>query len=116
MSSSFEKIWQRKREDLYADKNVWLEGIHEDDRQRVAHSYSEIARTGSFEEVYRIVRPDGSMRWVLDFGHLVQGRDGAHAFAHDALDLHEVVAQERDDGVDCAAGSQGRFRREPARV
>src|SRR4029450_9873357 len=34
------------------------------------------------------------------------GGDGAHAFAHDALDLLEVLAQEGDDALEIRGGGQ----------
>jgi PAS domain S-box-containing protein len=68
ISPAYEALWGRSCESLYADPRSWLEGIAEEDRQAVM---DEIRRrsTGTptapeFPE-YRIVRPDGSVRWAL---------------------------------------------------
>jgi PAS domain S-box-containing protein len=49
--------------------NGWLDGVHPDDRERVAASAREhFARRAPFELEYRLRRADGAYRWVLDQG------------------------------------------------
>jgi len=65
VSPAFEEIWGRTCADLYANPTSWLEAIHPDDKNRVIDAMS-YRHTGGFNVEYRIVRPDGSIRWVLD--------------------------------------------------
>ncbi|MDK1030356.1 MAG: PAS domain-containing protein, partial [Anaerolineae bacterium] len=65
-SPAFEKIWGRSVQDLYEDVGQWSEGIHPDDRQRVEESWARTVGQGGdyYEEEFRVIRPDGSLRWV----------------------------------------------------
>jgi len=44
----------------------WVEAIHPDDRERVLESALTKQISGRYDEVYRIVRPDGAHRWIHD--------------------------------------------------
>jgi PAS domain S-box-containing protein len=68
VSPGYEHLWGRSCESLYKEPRSWLEAVVEEDRGRVLE---EIKRRSSgdlsdpdFTE-YRIIRPDGSFRWVL---------------------------------------------------
>ncbi len=71
VSPAFESIWGRSTDALYADPRVWMDAIHPDDRPGVEAAFerwvaSPSART--FDIEYRIVRPDGGVRWIHDSG------------------------------------------------
>ncbi len=66
VSPAYESIWGRSRESVYADPNSWLDAIHSDDRDRVVPAV-DAQRTGEQTlREYRILRPDGTIRWVSD--------------------------------------------------
>ena len=67
ISPMYEDIWGRPRERLYADRAEWVQALHPDDRARVLATL-EAAPDGRFEHEYRIVRPDGGVRWIYDRG------------------------------------------------
>lgn len=48
----------------YGNADAWLQYVHEDDREWVVDEFQENATQREFEAVYRIVRPDGTIRWV----------------------------------------------------
>lgn len=50
----------------------WLHGIHADDRGRVQSRFDALFASQHYDEEYRILRSDGSMRWVRDRGFLVR--------------------------------------------
>jgi PAS domain S-box-containing protein len=64
VSPAYETIWGRSRDELYAQPDVWLAAIHPDDRARVADAFRSPMGTGTADEHYRILRPDGSARWI----------------------------------------------------
>jgi PAS domain S-box-containing protein len=69
----------------------WMgERVHEDDRQRVADDRRRARRAGlaSFETGFRIVRPDGSLRWVVCRSHREQraGRTVLHGIHIDVTE------------------------------
>jgi PAS domain S-box-containing protein len=66
VSPAYETIWRRPSKDLHENPMDWLEAVHPDDRQRVEDSFFEGAAAGGFDEEYRIVLPDGSIRWIRD--------------------------------------------------
>lgn len=66
ISPGYEEIWGRSCQSLYAAPRNWLEAIHPDDRERVLQAALTRQVSGDYDEVYRIVRPDGSWRWIHD--------------------------------------------------
>jgi PAS domain S-box-containing protein len=64
VSPGYEKIWGRSCASLRASAADWFDAIHEDDRGRVLHAISAKRTTGELDEEYRIVRPDGAVRWI----------------------------------------------------
>lgn len=65
ISPAYEEVWGRTTQSLYQNPMSWMESVHPDDRDRVASSMAKcLQKKQRFEADYRIVRPDGSMRWV----------------------------------------------------
>jgi PAS domain S-box-containing protein len=63
ISPAYERIWGRSRESLYSNPPSFIEAIHTDDRERVMAARPQ-AIQGSYNQEYRIIRPDGTIRWV----------------------------------------------------
>lgn len=70
LSPSIERIWGIPVAQLMDDPRAWTNSIHPDDRPRVHDAYDAVVsgREPRFETEYRVVRPDGSVRWVWDSG------------------------------------------------
>lgn len=66
ISPGFEEIWGRSCEDVRNSTRAWYDTIHPEDRDRMLDAGLGIRRHGGFDEEYRIIRPDGSMRWVRE--------------------------------------------------
>jgi PAS domain S-box-containing protein len=67
VSPAYEQVWGRSRDRLYPNSRSFLETVHEDDRARIRDAYEcEIGSQVSPELEYRIVRPDGTIRWISD--------------------------------------------------
>ncbi|MDR3377335.1 MAG: PAS domain S-box protein, partial [Verrucomicrobiae bacterium] len=66
VSPAYEEIWGRSCASLYELPGSWLEAIHPEDRKQVAERAQLHQISGEYNEVYRVVRPDGSMRWIQD--------------------------------------------------
>ena len=64
ISPGYEAIWGRTCESLYASPHSWHESIYAEDRERVLHAAKTKQVRGEYDEAYRILRPDGSLRWV----------------------------------------------------
>lgn len=73
ISPAIERIFGRPMADFSADPGLWLASVCPEDRERVSRATQEIMTTGTKDLEYRIVRPDGEVRWLRDRGRLVKG-------------------------------------------
>lgn len=71
VSAAYERIWGRPVSRLYENPLDWLEPIHPDDRAKVEAAYQKILLSGRYECEFRIIRPDGVVRWIHDRGFAV---------------------------------------------
>ena len=77
VNPAYEAIWGRSAEALHGHCEGWSESIHPDDLTFAKESFARIVETGGGEKrEYRIVRPDGSVRWVSDRGYVIRDRQG----------------------------------------
>jgi PAS domain S-box-containing protein len=94
-SNAYERIWGRPVKWLYEEPRSWLNSIHPDDRDRVERAFSGCAKSGGFRAEYRIVRPDGTQRWIRDRGFVARDADGqAGRIAGVAQDVTEQKSVE----------------------
>ena len=66
ISPAYERIWGRTCASLHANPRGWIEAIHPEDRERVLHAALSKQALGTYDEEYRVVRPDGTVRWIHD--------------------------------------------------
>ena len=76
VSPGYQVIWGRSCESLYANPREWIDAIHPEDRERVALAAQTKQALGIYDEEYRIVRPDGAMRWIRSRAFPVRSADG----------------------------------------
>ena len=75
VSPAYAAIWGRTCASLYESPKRWFEAIHPEDRDRV-RAAAERQTEGTYNESYRIVRPDGSQRWIRDRAFPIRDQDG----------------------------------------
>jgi diguanylate cyclase (GGDEF)-like protein/PAS domain S-box-containing protein len=63
VSPAYEKIFGRSVAQLLEQPTQWADAIHPDDRLRIDASRN-LARFGNLDQEFRIVRPDGEVRWL----------------------------------------------------
>ena len=73
VSPQFEKLWDMSMEEVIANPKGFLDRIHPEDRPRVQRTAFKAL---DFDMEYRLLRPDGSIRWVHDKGFPVRNEDG----------------------------------------
>ncbi len=97
ISPTWEEIWGRPVEEAYANPGVWFESIHPEDRSRMSASLEAGQRGEETLEVYRILRPDGSQRWVRARAFPIRDSSGAvyrlAGFVEDITELRRVEGQ-----------------------
>ncbi len=76
ISPAYEKIWGRTCASLYESPRTWLDAIHADDRARILHATETKQTRGDYDETYRILRPDNTVRWIRDRAFPVYGTAG----------------------------------------
>lgn len=76
VSPAYEKIWGRSRDSLRRDPEDWMKAIHPGDRSRVSAALSCIRVGEQLDIEYRIVRPDGQVRWIRDRSYPMTAGDG----------------------------------------
>ncbi len=74
-SPAYEEIWGCTCENLYAEPMSWLEAVHPDDCDRVVAALKPV-KQGEYDQKYRIVRPDGTVRWIRDRAFPVRDEQG----------------------------------------
>ncbi len=96
VSPAYEVIWGRSCESLRSEPRSWIDAVHLEDRARVEESFAR-QKDGPTETTYRIVRPDGSERWIRDrsfpVGDALRGVRKVVGLAEDVTSL--VRAEER---------------------
>jgi PAS domain S-box-containing protein len=107
MNSAYERIWGRPAAPLYEDLAHWLDGVHPEDKQRVAEAALQADAAGMYRTEYRVIRPDGRLVWIRGRGFPLFDANGRMrymaGFAEDitlahtnqALESAHRAAQER---------------------
>jgi diguanylate cyclase (GGDEF)-like protein/PAS domain S-box-containing protein len=75
ISPAYERIWGRKAASIDTAWREWRDSIHSEDRERTLAAYRDM-RDGNLDLEYRILRPDGTARWVHARGFPVIDADG----------------------------------------
>jgi PAS domain S-box-containing protein len=77
INNAVEEIFGIPREALYRSEQDWVKVLHEDDRKRVLKAMNNLLEgNAAYEEEFRIVRPDGSIRWIHAKGSPIRNDQG----------------------------------------
>ncbi|NEO25954.1 MAG: PAS domain-containing protein, partial [Kamptonema sp. SIO4C4] len=76
VSPTYEAVWGRSCETLYQNPDAWLEAIHPDDLPLVQQSVAEQFTPQDIQREYRIIRPDGEIRWLFVQVNIVHDEAG----------------------------------------
>ncbi|HEY0968458.1 MAG TPA: PAS domain-containing protein [Opitutaceae bacterium] len=76
VSPAYAVIWGRSCASLIASPHDWIDAIHPDDRARVREAVGTKQAQGSYDEEFRILRPDGELRWIRDRAFPVRNASG----------------------------------------
>ncbi len=93
VSPAFETVWGRSSESLYANPLVLIESVHPEDRVQVMVARPQTDHE-PFNQAYRILRPDGSLRWIFARSFLIRDETGEASFlfcvAQDITDQKQI--------------------------
>ena len=77
VSPAFEQVYGRRPAELLANPDLWRQAVHPEDVDQVANVLALPPGQDSVQCEYRIVRPDGSVRWIEDRKQLIRDTTGA---------------------------------------
>jgi PAS domain S-box-containing protein len=96
VSPAYETVWGRSCSSLYLAPKSWLEAVHLEDKRQVLAAVGSQPCREPHDFTYRIVRPDGSIRWIRDRGFPVRNECGEVVrFAGLADDITETKQAEQ---------------------
>lgn len=76
VSPSYESISGRSLEELLRDPHAWLDTILPEDREYAMVFVGQDFPGDRAETTYRVLRPDGSIRWIFDRGFVIRDPSG----------------------------------------
>ena len=86
-------------EELVAEHRHFMRMLHPDDRDRIAAAEALSEETGVWDETYRILKPDGEVRWISSYGRRITGPGEIREVWHGvAVDV--TASRERGDRDD----------------
>lgn len=98
LSPAFSDIWGVPVDDVLGTPGRFYDTIHPDDRDKVREAqHKSLGPDGSAQSVdYRIIRPDGSIRWISGHGYPVLAPGSKARGAGTAEDVTERVMREQE--------------------
>ena len=75
-SKSIENVFGVKKEDFYENPMLYTEMIHPEDKEKIKNATYEIFKNQKGVWTYRIVRPDGDIRWVKERSQIIKNNLG----------------------------------------
>ncbi len=99
-----EKIYGRPVEEFYKNPNLWLEVVHPEDRERVGRISQKLLETGKKELEYRILQPDGQVRWLHDRAWVIHdpytGKELMTGIASDVTERKQAEKELKEKNVE----------------
>ena len=87
MSPAYEKVWGRTCASLYAASGTWVDALYPEDSERIQAAARTKQLRGEYDEIYRIVRPDGAVRWI---------HEQAFPVRNEASEIYRMVGVAQD--------------------
>lgn len=92
LGPAFESVWGESRDAVMRDIRRWSETIHPDDRDEASRGMPLLLAGKTHTATYRIVRPNGDIRWIRDTGFPIHddGTKRVGGIAQDITELKEI--------------------------
>ena len=103
VNSAAERIYGRSLADFAGNLDLWFETIHPEDRDSVRNNLRQLLERRQIEQEYRIVRPDGGIRWLRDRVAVIYDESG------NAIQIGGIatdVSREQEAGKELSLSNQ----------
>jgi diguanylate cyclase (GGDEF)-like protein/PAS domain S-box-containing protein len=95
LNSNVENIYGRNIEEFYRNRDLWFDVIHPLDRDAAREALATLDYRSSIIHEYRVIRPDGQMRWIEERARAVRNESNeVLRFDGVAIDISERKAYE----------------------
>ena len=74
------RIYDRPISEILELPSVWLNSVHDNDRESLNQNLVDIRRAKRFNQKFRIVQPNGKQNWLNGFFQLVEDTEGNPSF------------------------------------
>lgn len=94
---AYEKVWKRSLESAYEDPTSQHRAIHPDDYEKAMESMHAISAGQAHDTRYRVIQPDGTIRWVRSRGYPVRNvRGEVYRIAGITEDITDTIRAEEE--------------------
>jgi PAS domain S-box-containing protein len=76
VNPAYETVWGQSCESLYRDLRSFIRPVHPEDRRLVLRMFEDQAQGRYQQEEFRIIRGDGSVRWIRDRSFPIRNERG----------------------------------------
>jgi two-component system cell cycle sensor histidine kinase/response regulator CckA len=76
VSPAYQKVWGRTCQSILEASHLWKDAIHAADQDDVTQIAEKLRESGTYDMEYRILRPEGELRWIRDRAFPVADSEG----------------------------------------
>lgn len=92
LSPAFSTVFGLPARAVYEAPERWTDGVHPEDRERVERVRAGLSEGIGYDEIYRVLRPDGSLRWVRDRARpMMDAQDSVYRVTGLATDVTDFI-------------------------
>ncbi|MCP4699792.1 MAG: PAS domain S-box protein, partial [Gammaproteobacteria bacterium] len=103
MNPATAHIYGRPAEDFFNNSERLIEAVHPEDRAEAAKNREKLFALGEVEQTYRIIRPDGEIRWLHDNKKILSDSAGKPLYirgiATDITEQKELETAQRESEI-----------------
>jgi two-component system, cell cycle sensor histidine kinase and response regulator CckA len=93
LSPATARIFGCSLQEFLQTPDLWRSMIHPEDAMAAIQTFNQVLTQGNFEVDYRIVRPDGEIRWLRNRAHVTKDQEGKPLHL-DGI-AHDITEQKR---------------------
>ncbi|MBR8830724.1 MAG: hypothetical protein N5P05_000774 [Chroococcopsis gigantea SAG 12.99] len=77
INQAVREIYGHLPQEVTKNQSIWIDIVHPDDRSHVEATATSLVQNGYKDTEYRIIRPDGEIRWINDRVQVIYDKEGS---------------------------------------